>query len=57
MLLAVIDALNGDPQGRFNAFYSNPAIYMANRLANVTSFAPETGDFFPYNDDTQGHNL
>jgi hypothetical protein len=45
--IAVIDALNADPQGRFVAFYSTPAQYMASRLANVTNFAPETGDFFP----------
>ena len=53
----VIDALNGDPQGRFEAFYSTPAQYIEARMKNVPKMPVMTGDMFPYNDDTQGHNM
>ena len=49
------DALNKDP--RINAFYSTPAAYVLAKLANTTSLPLLTHDIFPYNDDTQGHNM
>lgn len=52
----LIDALNADPQGRFKAFYSTPVDYIASKLA-LPSLPLQEGDFFPYNDDTEGHNL
>ena len=54
---SLIDALNHDPSGRFNAFYSTPNEYMASRLKQVASFPEVVSDNFPYNDDTQGHNM
>ena len=54
---SLIAALNADPSGRFEAFYSTAADYLAEELATVASFPTVTGDFFPYNDDTQGHNM
>ena len=54
----LIDALNAHPSGLFNASYSTPERYMMAKLATVPAFpAPPTGDFFPYADDPQGHNL
>jgi len=54
----VIDAFNSDASGRFHAFYSTPAIYMASKLKNTPmALQPYAGDFFPYNDDSAGHNL
>ena len=54
---SVIAALNADPSGRFTAFYSTAADYLAEELATVPTFPVVTGDFFPYNDDSQGHNM
>ena len=34
-LIALIDALNADPQGRFNAFYSTAADYVESQLATI----------------------
>ncbi len=54
------DALNQlNAQGVFpniTATYSSPAAYMTAKIASGTLPAFE-GDFFPYNDDTQGHNM
>ena len=46
----IIDALNADPQGRFDAFYSSPAQYVAARIKNVAKMPTLVGDLFPYND-------
>ena len=54
---SLIDAFNTDASGRFTAFYSSAADYLAEELATVASFPTTTGDFFPYNDDSQGHNM
>jgi alpha-mannosidase len=60
---ALIAAFNSDPQQRFHAFYSTPSIYMGAKLASLPTlpvYAAGPGgsaDFFPYNDDPQGHNL
>ena len=54
---SLIAALNADPSGRFTAFYSTAADYLAEKLATVPSFPTVVGDFMPYNDDTQGHNM
>ena len=55
---ALIAALNADPQGRFDAFYSTPSDYVAAKIADTSVTLPVvTGDFFPYNDDAIGHNV
>ena len=54
---SVIAALNADASGRFTAFYSTAADYLAEELATVPTFPKITGDFFPYNDDSAGHNM
>jgi hypothetical protein len=53
----LIDALNADPQGRFHAFYSTAADYVASQLAQIPTLPVFTTDFFPYSDTDNGHNL
>jgi hypothetical protein len=56
---ALIEALNADPAGRFEAFYSTPADYVEARLAGdaATTLPVLTGDLMPYTDDSAGHNV
>ena len=57
---ALIAALNADPAGRFQAFYSTPADYVEARLAGDAAAATLpvlTGDLMPYTDDSAGHNV
>jgi len=53
----LIDALNADPQGRFNAFYSTAADYVESQLATIPTLPAFLTDFFPYSDSADGHNL
>ena len=52
---ALAAALNADPAGRFNAFFSTPADYVAAKLDEVASLPAYITDFFPYADDDAGH--
>jgi hypothetical protein len=57
---ALIEALNADPAGRFEAFYSTPADYVETRLSGnstTTTLPLLTGDLMPYTDDSAGHNV
>ena len=54
---ALIEQLNAEPSGRYHAFYSTPAQYMATKITSNIPLHPYAGDFFPYNDDSAGHNL
>jgi len=53
----LIDALNADPQKRFNAFYSTAADYVNEQLATIPTLPAFLTDFFPYSDSLDGHNL
>ena len=53
----LIDALNADPQHRFNAFYSTAADYVDASLRTIPSLPAFLTDFFPYSDSEDGHNL
>jgi hypothetical protein len=53
----VIDGLNADPSGRFDAFYSTPSAYVAAKLSSNLTFPALVSDLFPYNDDVAGHNV
>jgi hypothetical protein len=48
---ALIAAVNADPQGRFEAFYSTPADYLRSVVTSVPRWPSFAGDLFPYNDD------
>jgi lysosomal alpha-mannosidase len=51
----VIEGLNADPGGRFHAFYSTAADYVAAKLSANLSLPALTSDLFPYNNDAAGH--
>ena len=52
----VIAGLNADPAGRFRAFYSTAADYVASKLANSNLTLPALlCDLFPYSNDVAGH--
>ena len=59
----LIDALNADKAGRFNATYTTATEYVRLRLATAASLpvyqasANGSSDFFPYTDSSDGHNL
>ena len=58
----IIDALNADAQGRFNASFSSPAAYVRAKLGGASAApAPPlpvyAGDFFPLIDDEAGHQV
>lgn len=54
---AIINFLNSVPGGAITAFYSTAADYVEAKLADVASLPLVSGDFFPYNDDVEGHNM
>ena len=51
----VIAGLNADPGGRFHAFYSTAADYVAAKLAANLTLPALVTDLFPYNNDAAGH--
>ena len=52
----VVEGLNADPAGRFEAFYSTAADYVAAKLATANLTLPAlVSDLFPYSNDVPGH--
>jgi hypothetical protein len=51
----VIDGLNADPAGRFRAFYSTAADYVAEKLTSNVTLPALVTDLFPYSNDVAGH--